>query len=192
MAGARVAVGVAPAYLPMGAAPAGTAVTDAHGRFRLLGLSPGDHDLEAYAADIGRGTVSVQVKAGRPTGGVRIRLEAAAGEGEPVATGSVAVTLGESGSDVVEVVVVHVAELVADRKDELSLDPNVANVAFADPCRLGRHLVALERPDHLITLRDPERHLLRGSLEEVGNDNTGRRVRARRVSGDSMLRRPDR
>ncbi len=60
--GARVAVGVVPAYLPAGALPPGIAVTDGGGHFKLADIEPGNLTLEAYAADVGRGTVrGVQV-----------------------------------------------------------------------------------------------------------------------------------
>ena len=95
--GARVALGVAPAYLPIGALPAGIAVTDSRGRFRLRGVRSGAVDLEAYAADVGRGQASVRVRSGSVTEGIRIRLEGGTGESEPATSGSVAVTLGERG-----------------------------------------------------------------------------------------------
>jgi protocatechuate 3,4-dioxygenase beta subunit len=109
--GARVAAGVVPAYLPAGALPAGMVVTDAKGRFQLVGVSPGKVDVEAYAVDVGRGIArGVTVGIGRPTTGVTIRLQPVASQDDPTITGSVAVTLGERGSgDQLEVVVVQVA-----------------------------------------------------------------------------------
>jgi hypothetical protein len=108
---ARVAVGVVPAYLPAGALPAGVAVTDARGRFRLGGVAPGSHVLESYAAGVGRGVArNVTVDAGRAASGVKIRLIRGAEPTEPASSGGVAVTLGERGSGPdLEVVVVHVA-----------------------------------------------------------------------------------
>jgi len=40
----------------------------------------------------------------------------------------------------------HVAELVAERKDELTLTPQAMAVTFEDPCRLGRHLGKYDEP----------------------------------------------
>jgi protocatechuate 3,4-dioxygenase beta subunit len=109
--GARVAAGAVPAYLPAGTLPAGMAVTDRNGRFKLSGVAPGNVDIEAYAADVGRGvTRAVSVSGGRSTSGVRIRLTGAADDAEPAAIGGVAVTLGERGSAAdLEIVVVNVA-----------------------------------------------------------------------------------
>lgn len=109
--GARVAIGIVPAYLPAGALPAGMVATDAKGRFSLVGLSPGKVDVEAYAVDIGRGVArGVSVSIGRPTTGISIRLTRMASEDDPTITGTVAVTLGERGSgEELEIVVVQVA-----------------------------------------------------------------------------------
>ena len=111
VSGARVAVGVAPAYLPAGTLPAGMAVTDRKGRFRLEGVAPGKVDLEAYAPDVGRGSLrGIEVTSGRPTGGVRIALTRKSGDDDPSGAASLALTLGERGEgDQTEVVVVHVA-----------------------------------------------------------------------------------
>lgn len=109
VSGARVAVGVAPAYLPAGALPAGMAVTDAKGRFTLRGVAPGKVFVEAYAPDVGRGGATVEVSVGRPAT-TRIALKRQTADDDPTVTGSVAVTLGERGADDgVEVVIVHVA-----------------------------------------------------------------------------------
>lgn len=40
----------------------------------------------------------------------------------------------------------HVAELVAERKDELTLSPQAIAVTFEDPCRLGRHQGKYDEP----------------------------------------------
>ncbi len=109
---ARVAVGVAPAYLPAGTLPPGMAVTDTDGHFKLEGVQPGTVDIGAYAADVGRGrTRGVRVDSDRPTTGVTIKLSPGASDDEPASGGSVAVTLGASGSgDSLEVVIVQVAD----------------------------------------------------------------------------------
>lgn len=110
VSGARVGVGMVPAYLPTGALPAGMVVTDIKGHFSLSGVSPGKVTLSAYAPDVGRGSASAEVSAGRPTTGVRIRLSEREPDDDPTVGGSIAITLGERGSgDDVEVVVVQVA-----------------------------------------------------------------------------------
>lgn len=109
VAGVRVSVGAAPAYLPTGALPPGTAQTDARGHFTLERIAEGKQTLEAVSAVAGRGRASVEVRAGRVADGVRIVLKAEGGE-DSLASGNVAVTLGERGSgDGLEVVVVDVA-----------------------------------------------------------------------------------
>lgn len=109
-AGARVAVGHAPSYLPTGALPRGVAVTDAHGAFSLSGLSAGLVSLEAYLPDRGRGSTQVEVRGGRTRSGLRITLRALSAEPDAFAPGGVAVTLGERGaSPGLEIVIVSVA-----------------------------------------------------------------------------------
>ena len=72
------------------------AVTDVQGRFVLRGVPEGEVELEAYAADVGRGRSSkVTVDSTRPTTDIEIRLDEEAGDVEPAATGSIAVTLGD-------------------------------------------------------------------------------------------------
>jgi hypothetical protein len=113
VAGARVAKDHVPTWLLVGGGttPAGVAVTNAKGRFVLPELPEGDLALEAYAPDVGRARVEgVHVSSGRATDRVRIALAGdAVPSREPSATGSVAVTLGETGAPV-EVVVVSVVE----------------------------------------------------------------------------------
>jgi hypothetical protein len=109
--GARVARDRAPTYLAVGATPAGVAVSDAEGRFKLGDLPEGELTLEAYAPDVGRARVSgVRVNAGRRTLNLRITVRKEEGESrDPGASGGVAVTLGET-SDPREVVLVGVAQ----------------------------------------------------------------------------------
>jgi protocatechuate 3,4-dioxygenase beta subunit len=108
--GARVAIGVAPAYLPAGALPPGMATTDSKGRFKLNGVAPGNVEIEAYAAGVGRGRKSTAVTSGRTTSGVRIELVPSAQADEPPLGASVAITLTQrSGPDGAEFVITHVA-----------------------------------------------------------------------------------
>ncbi|MFC1641166.1 carboxypeptidase regulatory-like domain-containing protein [Myxococcota bacterium] len=103
--GARVAAGSAPAYLPMGAAPRGTTLTDGQGRFRLSRVSPGTVRLEAVSSAAGRGHASdVRVQAGRTTSDVRIQLLPSTESDEPAGGGNVALTLGERPDRTVAVV----------------------------------------------------------------------------------------
>jgi S1-C subfamily serine protease len=90
------------------------AVADPRGRFRLAELGEGSVTLEAYAPDVGRARITgVRVLAGRTTDGVKILL--VRGEptaAEPLTTGGVAITLGETaaGLEAAEVVIVAVSE----------------------------------------------------------------------------------
>jgi hypothetical protein len=96
VAGARVAIGVVPAFMPLGALPAGMTKTDMKGTFVLAGVHPGSMDLEAYAVDIGRGRVhGVRVEPGGSTEEVQIVLNEGAQDTEAATNAGVAVTLGE-------------------------------------------------------------------------------------------------
>jgi hypothetical protein len=97
IAGARVALGRVPTYLPAGPLPPGMALTDEQGRFVLEDLEPGAATIEAYRFGLGRGSASgVEVRAGDTVRDVRLAiaadLEASAPSSAP---GSLAVTLGE-------------------------------------------------------------------------------------------------
>jgi hypothetical protein len=124
--GARIAKDAVPTYLPAAGLPAGMAVADPKGRFRLGELSEGSTTLEVYAPDIGRARVTgVRVLAGRTTDGVKILL--ARGEpvaAEPLTTGGVAITLGETaaGLEAAEVVIVAVSE--GSEAERAGLAPN--------------------------------------------------------------------
>jgi PDZ domain/Carboxypeptidase regulatory-like domain len=109
VAGARVAVGQAPAYLPAGALPLGTTLTDASGHFKLDGIAEGRQTLDAVSSLAGHGRAAVEIRAGRVADRVHIVLAPNPAE-EAIEGGNVAVTLGERGSgDALEVVVVAVA-----------------------------------------------------------------------------------
>lgn len=115
IAGARVGKDSVPTYLPVGAMPPGMAVADPRGRFRLGELAEGTIVLEAYSPEVGRTRLTgVRVVAGRTTDRVKIIVtrDAAGAASEPLTTGGVAITLGETaaGLDLPEVVVVAVSE----------------------------------------------------------------------------------
>jgi hypothetical protein len=114
VAGARVARDHVPTWLLVGSSPEGLAVTDGQGRFTLKRLPEGTVVLEAYAPEVGRGRAdAVKIVAGRTTVNIRIALSRDEGEEgpskAPAASGSVAVTLGET-DEPVEVVLVSVVE----------------------------------------------------------------------------------
>jgi hypothetical protein len=109
--GARVGVGLVPAFVPVGARLPGFVETDDGGRFELSGLEPGRVALSAYASGVGRGSLDdVTISSGERTTGLEIRLVATHAEAEPSAIANVAVTLGERqvGGEI-EVVIVDVA-----------------------------------------------------------------------------------
>jgi hypothetical protein len=109
--GARVAVGHAPSYLPVGGLPRGVAITDASGAFSLQGLAAGTTTIDVFSPDRGRGSARVEVRSNRTESGVRITVRASGSEQDPFAPGGVAATLGERGSgDALEVVIVSVSE----------------------------------------------------------------------------------
>jgi hypothetical protein len=111
VAGARVAVGRAPSYLPAGALPRGVAVTDQNGAFNLQGLRSGATTLDVFSPDRGRASARVEVQGNRTQSGLRITLRQTGSEQDPFAPGGVAVTLGERGAgDALEIVIVTVAE----------------------------------------------------------------------------------
>lgn len=120
--GARVGVGLVPAYVPLGPLPSGLTETAADGSFVLEGVPAGDATLSAYAAGLGRGSASgVDVRAQDTTVGVEIQLHGAAEADDEddvrELAGNLAITLGErrDGADT-SVVIVNVAKgSVAER-----------------------------------------------------------------------------
>ena len=73
--GARVGVGLVPAFVPAGAKLPGFVESDERGRFELRGLEPGWLTLSAYAAGVGRGSLDdVSIESGERTTGLEIRL----------------------------------------------------------------------------------------------------------------------
>lgn len=108
VAGARVARDRVPTYLPLGPLPPGVVAADREGRFLVRGLPEGDVTLEAYFADLGRGSSDpVSIRAGRTTSRVKIVLPGgAAAQREPKGTGSIAITLGERTENNAKTVVI--------------------------------------------------------------------------------------
>ena len=106
---ARASQGAWPGYLPVGAMPAGVAISDANGAFTLRGHAPVASN-RGICGDFGRGSVTVQAESGRATKDVEIRLPGERAADESAAAGGVALTLGERGDEPsVEVVIVQVS-----------------------------------------------------------------------------------
>jgi protocatechuate 3,4-dioxygenase beta subunit len=175
IAGARVAKDHVPTWLVVGASPEGIALTDAKGRFQLAQLPEGSVALEAYAPDYGRARAEgVKVVASRTTSGVKITLtrdtgEDAASKG-PAASGSVAVTLGET-DDPVEVAVVSVVEGSAAERAGIEPGDIVTAVDGAAVHTMQEARARLSGPvadDVLVNLRRGDRALtLRVTREAV-------------------------
>jgi protocatechuate 3,4-dioxygenase beta subunit len=154
--GARVAVGLSPAFLPTGALPEGVALTDSRGAFTLRGLGEGSVKLSAHAPGVGRGSVSgVDVKAGRATTGVSIRLTERA-DSDAFAPASLAVTLGERGhGDATEIFIVHVASGSEAERAGLMLGDVIRNIDGERPRSLAdarTRLSGRERSDVVLEL----------------------------------------
>jgi hypothetical protein len=134
VAGARVAVGRAPSYLPAGPLPRGVAVTDANGAFSLQGLKSGATTIDVFSPDRGRGSLRVDVQSNRTQSGLRVTLRPSGSEQDPFAPGGVAVTLGERGAgDALEVVIVAVAENSEAERAGLQAGDVIAAVNDAKP-----------------------------------------------------------
>ncbi len=111
VAGARVMAGELPSYVPAGKLPRGVALTDSDGHFLLGGVHPGTAQISAISSVSGRGSTHAEVSSGHSVRGLRIQLSPHAVDSDPVALGSVAVTLGERGTaPQLEVVIVSVAD----------------------------------------------------------------------------------
>ncbi len=119
VAGARVAKDDVPTWLLVGSTPESIAVTDAKGRFALRGLPEGTMTLEAYAPGLGRARAEgVKVASGRTTDGVHVVIAPSSDDAtgaDLAASGSVAVTLGETGAPTAVVVVSVVEASEAER-----------------------------------------------------------------------------
>jgi protocatechuate 3,4-dioxygenase beta subunit len=96
VAGARVAKDRAPPWVPAAGLLPGVAITDATGAFKLSDVAVGEIDVEAFAADVGRGRVDkIRVDEGRTTPSVRIVVHPTGATEGDLAPGGVAVTLGD-------------------------------------------------------------------------------------------------
>jgi hypothetical protein len=164
--GARIAKDAVPTYLPVGAPLVGMAVADAKGRFKLGELSEGMIVLEAYAADVGRARrENVKVNAGRTTSDVKIVIvKGDPGAKEPMATGGVAVTLGETvaGLEGPEVVIVAVSENSEAERAGLQANDIVLEIAGAKPANIVEARTRLAGPVHddvVVKVRRGERIL---------------------------------
>lgn len=156
VAGARIAQDHAPTFTAAGRNPEGMAVSDAKGHFRLGGLSEGTVTLEAYAPEAGRGRTTLQsLTRGRPTTNVRITLQDT--KDGPLtdlgAAGSVAVTLGQSGTDVVIVAVLGGgnAERAGVRQDDTLVAVDGAPVHTIEDAR--KRMTGPPRDDVVLRLR---------------------------------------
>lgn len=151
--GARIAKDSVSTYLaasPGGAGgQAAFAVSGKDGTYRLGELPGGDLTFEALLSDVGRGTATAHVDAGRTTRDVKIVIAKTAEEGSREhAAGGVAVTLGET-ADPVEVVVVA-----------------VASSSEAERAGLLPHDVLLEVDGHAVTQMREARRYLSGPLAD--------------------------
>ena len=168
VAGARVAKDDVPTWLLVGSTPDSIAVTDAKGRFALRGLPEGTMTLEAYAPGLGRARAEgVKVTSGRSTENVHVVIAPSDDDSAGAdlsASGSVAVTLGETGAPTAVVVVSVVEASEAERAgivpgDEL-LEVDGARVAGMQEARAKLSgpiaedvVVTLQRGDRTLSVR---------------------------------------
>lgn len=163
VAGARVAVGSAPAFMPAGALPPGMTQTDARGHFKLDGVAEGSQTLEAVSALSGRGRASVDVRAGRVSDRVRIVVSGKPSE-QSADGGNVAVTLGERGSgSALEVVVASVAPSSEAERAGVAAGDVLVGVDGARPTSMSdaRHRLAGRAGTDVVL------ELVRGGTREV-------------------------
>jgi hypothetical protein len=170
VAGARVGLGIVPAFLPAGGPmPPGLVETDREGRFVLDGVRVGTVSVSAYAGGVGRGSVgAVAVRPRQTTEGVEIRLSGASESLDVGAGGNVAITLGEREGELeaaLDVVVVNVAAGSEAERAGISRgdivravdDSPVTNMAEARRALGGSAgsevILELERDGELLSLR---------------------------------------
>ncbi len=171
VAGARVAVGSAPAFMPAGALPPGMTQTDASGRFKLDGIAEGRQTLEAVSALSGRGRASVEVRSGRVSDRVHIVVSGKSND-ETADQGNVAVTLGERGSgSALEVVVTSVAPSSEAERAGVTAGDVLAGVDGSHPTGMSdarRRLAGRAGTDVVLELmRGDTREVLRVAREAV-------------------------
>lgn len=172
VSGARVSVGVAPAYLPAGALPPGVAQTDGNGHFVLNGVAEGVHVLDALSSVAGRGQArDVEVRSGRVTDRVRITLTPSGGD-DLVEGGNVAMTLGERGAGTeLEVVVIAVAPSGEAERAGVTAGDVIAGIDGTRPANIAdarRRLSGRPGTDVVLELlRDNDRLVLRIARESV-------------------------
>jgi protocatechuate 3,4-dioxygenase beta subunit len=172
VSGARVSLGVAPAYLPAGALPPGVAQTDGNGRFVLEGVAEGVHVLDALSSVAGRGQArGVEVRTGRVTDGVRITLGPTGGD-DLVEGGNIALTLGERGTGTeLEIVIVAVAPSGEAERAGVTAGDVIAGIDGTRPTSLSdarRRLSGRPGTDVVVELlRANDRIVLRIAREAV-------------------------
>lgn len=175
VAGARVAVGIVPLYLPQGALPEGVAVTDGRGEFVLASAPPGKQTLSAYSRTSGRGSLSgVVLEAGAERADVEIKLTEPPDAPNEEFRGGVAVTLGEhDAASGTLVVVVQVAESSEARRGGLVVGDVIVAVDGTSVRSMGEARALLGGPaatDVVVSiLRDKARKELRVTRESVNH-----------------------
>jgi membrane-associated protease RseP (regulator of RpoE activity) len=139
VSGARVIAGELSSYVPAGKLPRGVVLTDGDGHFALSGVHPGMTLISVASSVSGRGSAHVEVNSGHTARSVRIQLAPqGSGEAEPVASGSVAVTLGERGTaPLVEVVVVSVADASEAERAGLQAGDVISAIDGAHPASMA-------------------------------------------------------
>ncbi len=157
--GARVSLGLPPAYLPLGPLPNGVVLTDKQGRFLLGGVPEGEVTIGAYTSDLGRGYAeNVPVRARATTTRVRIELAGQAASNEGRGAGSIAVTLGStSGNEVLVMAVPPTSEaaFAGIEPDDVIVAVNGVEVATIEEAR--RRMSGPLAEDVLLDLEREER-----------------------------------
>lgn len=154
VAGARVAVGSVPSYLPQHLASARVVTTDESGKFTLPKVSAGANiTIMARAPDGREGkSVPVSVQRGRDVRGVRITLGPKPAQRAVRAPFGLAITLGETTDD--EVIVVDVVDASAADRAGLRAGDKIVSID-------GRGVRTIEEARSLIHSARPARAVLR-------------------------------
>lgn len=166
VAGARVGKDAVQTFVPATSSGQGAlASTGSRGAFRLSELAEGETVIEAYAPDLGRGRTSVRVLSGRTVSGITIVLTSdGPATAEAMATGGVAVTLGETaaGLERAEVVVVAVAEGSEAERAGIFANDTVLEVGGVPVTTIAEARARLSGPVHddvLVKVRRASRTL---------------------------------